>query len=313
MSRIIVIGSLNVDLVVRVPEHPRLGETIHGDDMAIYPGGKGANQAVAAGLLGASVSMVGRVGDDHFGSTLIAGLEHAGVESSRVIRDPIASTGTAIISVDALGENRIIISSGANNHVEPSDIDAALAELEIPDFVLLQLEIPMKTVVYAASSYHKRGAMVLLNPAPAQTLPKELLKYTDLLVPNETELSLLVGHPVDGPDACVSAARMLLRAGLPPILVTLGGDGAALVRKETTTFSPAYKVPVVDTTAAGDAFLGGLAAALAKGRSLVDALPYACAAGSLACTKMGAQPSLPNQDEVDALLNGHVHWDSTRY
>jgi ribokinase len=300
MSAILVIGSLNADLVVRAPRFPAPGETISGEDLTIIPGGKGANQAVAAARQGTSVAMVGRVGSDSFGPTLTKNLQQNNVDISHIITDP-ASTGTAIIVVDAYGQNSIVLSPGANGKVTPADVDAV--SFQDADMLLLQLEIPLETVIHAASVARQNGLRVILNPAPAQQLSDSLLADVDILVPNESELQLLTSMPVTDADSAKTAAKTLLAKGVKTVIVTLGANGALLVTGEQTARIPAFNVDVVDTTAAGDAFIGGLAAASLKGKSLEEAVRYGNASGALAATKFGAQPSLPMAKEVEKLLN----------
>lgn len=299
MSDILVIGSLNADLVVRAPRFPAPGETISGEDLAIIPGGKGANQAVAAARQGASVDMVGRVGNDSFGPTLIQNLQKNNVDTAHVKTDSSAS-GTAIIVVDASGQNSIVLSPGANGKVTPADV--ASVSFQDVYMLLLQLEIPLKSVIRAASLARQNGLRVILNPAPARQLPDSLLADVDILVPNESELQLLTDIPVTGTASAETAAQVLLEKGVKTVIVTLGKKGALLVTPEQTQHVPAFEVSVVDTTAAGDAFIGGLAAALLKGRSLEEAVRYGNASGALAATKFGAQPSLPTRDEVEKLM-----------
>jgi ribokinase len=300
MPEILVIGSLNADLVVRAPRFPAPGETISGEDLAIIPGGKGANQAVAAARQGATVAMAGRVGDDSFGPALIRNLRDNQVDTSCVQSDSSA-TGTAIIVVDANGQNSIVLSPGANGKVTPADVDAV--SFQGADMLLLQLEIPLETVVHAASVARQNGLRVILNPAPARQLPDSLLADVDILVPNESELQLLSGQPVSDVATSKSAARALLAKGVKTVIVTLGSQGALIVTNELVRHVPAFKVEVIDTTAAGDAFIGGLAAALVKGKPLEEAVRYGNASGALAATKFGAQPSLPSAKEVNRLMS----------
>jgi len=300
MANIIVIGSLNADLVVRAPRFPAPGETISGEDLAIIPGGKGANQAVAAARLGASVAMLGRVGDDSFGPTLTQNLRQNNVDTKHVLTDP-AATGTAIIVVDSNGQNSIVLSPGANGQVTPQDINSI--SFQTVDMLLLQFEIPLETVIHAASRARQNGLRVILNPAPAHPIPDSLLADVDILVPNESELELLTGMPVMNADSAERAARRLLAKGVQTVIVTLGSNGALLVTEENTIHIPAFKIDAVDTTAAGDAFIGGLATALQKGQTLEAAVRYGNACGALAATKYGAQPSLPSAEEVDKIIN----------
>lgn len=302
MSRIIVVGSLNTDLVVRTPRFPQPGETIAGEDLAIVHGGKGANQAVATARLGGHVAMVGRVGADVFGRRLIRSLDQQRVDTSYVREDEGSATGTAVIVVDAEGENSIILSPGANRRVEPADVEAAEPLFGRAEMLVMQLEIPLPTVEFAARLARQHGLAVILNPAPAQVLSDRLLSCVDLLVPNETELQLLVGREIDGVDSQVRAGRELLSKGPSGVIVTLGAEGALVVTAEGASHGPGRSVDVVDTTGAGDAFVGALAVRLTAGRPLAEAVEYANCAGALAVTRFGAQPSLPPAEEVEALF-----------
>ncbi|HSL46118.1 MAG TPA: ribokinase [Anaerolineales bacterium] len=300
MPNILVVGSLNADLVVRSPRFPKPGETISGEDLQIIPGGKGANQAVASARQGASVAMVGRVGNDSFGPDLINNLKENNVDTSHVQTDPDSATGTAIIVVDANGQNSIVLSPGGNGRVKPSDLDnVAFSDYKL---LLLQLEIPAETVLSAARRARERGVRVLLNPAPAGPLPDELLSLPDFILPNESELSLLTDQPVNDIASAEKAAKTLLERGIQNVIVTLGANGALIVNQQTTKHIPPFKADVVDTTAAGDAFIGGFASALLENKSLEEAVRYGCACGALATTKFGAQPSLPTRVEVEKFI-----------
>jgi ribokinase len=313
---VLVIGSLNADLVVRAPYFPQPGETISGDDLHIIPGGKGANQAVAAARQRASVAMLGRVGKDSFGPFLLSSLESDQVDITNVHNDDSA-TGTAIIVVDANGQNSIVLSAGANGKVTPADINniSFLAHPPVgkPSLILLQLEIPIPTVLYAAQYAKQNGIRVILNPAPAKSLPDELIALIDFIVPNETELSLLTGIEVKDIPSAEQAAKALLNRGAKNVIVTLGEKGALVVSSSQVIHVDTYKVKVVDTTAAGDAFIGGFASKLLEFDSLLSdvqeqavalqkAVRYGCACGALTTTKFGAQPSLPIKEEVDYFL-----------
>lgn len=299
MPDILVVGSLNVDLVVRTARFPQPGETISGEDLQVIPGGKGANQAVAAARHGVQVSMLGRAGMDNFGDFLLNNLRENHVNSKFVQRDD-ASTGTATIIVDASGQNSIVLSAGANGKVSSADVD----HVSFGDFklLLLQLEIPLPTVFSAAQRAHEGGLGVILNPAPAQLLPDELISLVDYLIPNETELSLLTGIDVHDVASVERAAKLLLARGVKHIIVTLGEKGALIVTDMQAIHVDSFPVNVVDTTAAGDAFIGGFAYSLLQNRSLENSVRYACACGALAATKFGAQPSLPTKEETELFM-----------
>jgi ribokinase len=306
MLDILVIGSLNADLVVRAPHFPQPGETIGGDDLQIIPGGKGANQAVAAARQGASVAMLGRVGKDGFGDLLLDNLGKNNVDTSKIERDD-AATGTAIIVVDENGQNSIVLSAGANGKVSPADVDRASSLAQPPagnpSLILLQLEIPTPTVLHAAQYARKNNIRVILNPAPAQPLPDELISLIDFIIPNETELSLLTGIEVKDISSAGQAAKILLNRGARNVIVTLGEKGALVVSGAQVKQVDTYKVDIVDTTAAGDAFIGGFASALLRGVEIEEAVKYANACGALAVTKFGAQPSLPTKEEVERFMS----------
>ncbi|HRE99278.1 MAG TPA: ribokinase [Pirellulaceae bacterium] len=308
--RVVVVGSINMDLVVRLERLPAPGQTVFGRELSEIPGGKGANQAVAAARMGAVTSMVGRVGDDAYGVSLCAALSAAGVDVSQVTTTP-GSSGLALIGVDDVGENSIVILPGANGAVGPEDVAAADRTIAAADVMLLQLEIPLAAVRAAIAAAKRHGVRVLLDPAPA--IPDLHLDWTgiDRLCPNETELALLLGRdPSDliasgelGSRDLLSAGAVGLAArGVGRVVVTLGAAGAMSVGADGTAIEvPAFPVDVVDSTAAGDAFRGALAVALAEGRSEAESLRLAAAAGALAASSLGAQPSLPTRAAVDRL------------
>jgi len=301
-AHVTVVGSLNMDLVARAPRIPRPGETIIGGEFRNVPGGKGANQAIAAARLGATVSMVGRVGRDTFAGPLLDNLDADGIDHTFVVQDPEAATGVALIVVDDGGENSIVVASGANMRLSPADVSAAEAAIAGADALLLQLEIPLETVIRAAEIARARGVKIILNPAPARSLPAELLSLVDVLIPNESETALLTGLPVGDQAEAKTAAAALQDSGVGTVILTLGERGAMLATEGKTELFPAFDVTPVDTTAAGDAFVGGFAVALAEGRTLSEAVRWGNGAGGLAATKLGAQPSLPTRWDLERLL-----------
>jgi len=301
-AHLTVVGSLNMDLVARAPRIPRPGETIIGGEFRNVPGGKGANQAIAAARLGATVSMVGRVGRDTFAGPLLDNLDADGIDHTFVVQDPEAATGVALIVVDDGGENSIVVASGANMRLSPADVDGAEAAIAGADALLLQLEIPLETVIRAAKIARARAVKIILNPAPARSLPAELLSLVDVLIPNESETALLTGLPVGDQAEAKTAAAALQDSGVGTVILTLGERGAMLATEGKTELFPAFDVTPVDTTAAGDAFVGGFAVALAEGRTLSEAVRWGNGAGGLAATKLGAQPSLPARRDLERLL-----------
>lgn len=295
---LVVVGSLNMDLVVRAPRHPRPGETLIGSQFQTFPGGKGANQAVAAARLGARVRMIGRVGQDAFGDALLQTAREDGVDTTFIRRDPHAATGVALITLDEAGQNTIVVASGANMQVSAQDIEQAAAAFEGVSLLLMQLECPLEAVEAAAELAQKRGIPVVLNPAPARPLPQSLLARVDYLLPNQHELQLLADGETDYP----TAAARLIQIGVRNLVVTLGEEGALLVTPQTQEKLPAFQVPVVDTVAAGDAFAAAFCVALAEGKSLHEAVLWGNAAGAIAVTRPGAQPSMPNREELIQFL-----------
>jgi ribokinase len=300
MADIIVVGSLNMDLVIKTERMPRPGETIPGHSFQTIPGGKGANQAVAAARLGAQVAMVGRVGDDDFGPALTENLVGHGVEASHVGIDGEAATGIALIIVDQNGENSIVVAGGANLRVSPRDLDGLDGLLPQAKLLLLQFEVPLETSRRAMEIAARHNLKVILNPAPARAVSPQLLAQADYVVPNETEASLLTGIEVTDLASAEKAARKLLSCGVPVVIVTLGEKGALVVTGDQAFHVPARQIDAVDTTAAGDAFIGGLAVALTQDLPLKEAVRYATYTGTLAATRFGAQTSLPSAREVQS-------------
>lgn len=303
MGRIVVVGSLNMDLVVRADRMPVPGETIRGHGFHAIPGGKGANQAAAIALLGGEVAMIGHVGDDTFGPQLVGNLQAKGVDTRYVSALTGVATGTALIIVDGQGENSIVIAAGANALVSPQDIDDCDDLLRQAEYLVLQCEIPLETVSYAVQKASRYGLRAVLNPAPACDLPRELLRGVHYLVPNESEAEYLSGQKVSDVATARRAAQRLHAQGVPVVIVTLGSQGALVLADDETFQVPAPRVQVVDTTAAGDAFVGGLVVSLSRGLSLREAVRYAVCAGAVAVTRFGAQTSLPTHAEVQSLCD----------
>lgn len=301
VARVVVVGSANLDVVVPVPRHPTRGETVLGGDHRMMPGGKGANQAVAAARLDADVIFVGRLGDDAAGDTLGRSLADAGVDITLVRRVDRTPSGLALITVDPSGDNAIVVSPGANHALTPAaltgDAEGAIANASV---LLLQLEIPTETVLAAATMAQ---GIVVLDPAPApDELPPELLEAVDVLVPNETELAVLAGlaEPPASPEAAATAARTL---GVRTVVVTLGARGALIVDGADVQIVTAPEVAAVDTTGAGDAFRAALAVALLGGDELADAVRFATRVGAATVLAHGAQPSLPTRADIDVRLS----------
>ena len=298
---VVVFGSINMDLVVRTPRLPTPGETLTGHTFFTAPGGKGANQAVACARLGAPTRMVGRVGDDLFGEQLRASLRSFGVQDDGVLTTP-GPSGVALIAVDDTAENTIVIVPGANGAVSIADIPRLERALDGARALLLQLEVPIETVVAAARAAHTRGVTVILDPAPALPLPDELYALADIITPNEHEAATLTGIAVRDDQGAIAAARALIARGARRVAIKLGARGALTADTEGEQFWSSFTVTPVDTVAAGDAFNGGLAVALSEGRSFDEAIRWGLAAGALSVTRHGAQPSMPERNEVLTLL-----------
>lgn len=297
-SKITVIGSSNTDMVVMTSHFPAPGETILGGEFLMNAGGKGANQAVAAARLGGSVSFVGKVGNDIFGDKAVDNIEKEGIDVSAVTRDEKAPSGVAQIIVDSKGENCIVVAPGANMNLHRPDVDHALEKIINTDILLMQLEVPIDTILYAAKKAHQAGVKVILNPAPAAPLPNELYEYLYMITPNESETELLTGIKVTDEASALEAATVFKESGIESIIITMGSKGAYVFSDEWKGTVPAFKVKPVDTTAAGDCFNGALAVALAKGAALTEAVTFANHAASIAVTRAGAQASLPFIEEV---------------
>lgn len=295
---ITVIGSLNIDFVVNVDFLPKVGETIKGGELSIITGGKGANQAVACALHGNSVSMIGKVGNDFYGKLIKNNLKSKGINTSGIKIERSTPTGTAMIMVDKNGDNCIVISSGANGKVSSDDIRKNEKLIAKSKLVLLQLEIPINSVVYAIEISNFYGVPVFLNPAPAEKLPIEIYKKIDILIPNVSEAALLTNIDIVDNKTASEAAYALLEFGARNVIITLGKNGALLVNEKEYVISPSVQVDVIDTTGAGDAFIGGFASAYIRGEKLAEALEYANYSGAFAVTKKGAQGLIQSEEEV---------------
>lgn len=287
-----------MDLVATGERIPVVGETVLGETFKQVPGGKGANQAASMGRLQGDVAMIGKVGEDAFGEALIQALAEARVETKAITKAP-TSTGIALITVQADGDNAIVVVPGANAELRPADIDAAKAVIEESEIVITQLETPVDTVTYALKLAKEQGKLTILNPAPAMPLADELIQNVDYLTPNETELAILSGMPTETDEELEAAAKAMMNKGVKVLIVTLGSKGCLVIDKNGTRQFPAFKVKAVDTTAAGDSFNGGVAVALAEGKSLEEAIGFATKVGALTVQKAGAQSSLPTREEVD--------------
>ncbi|MER3501631.1 MAG: hypothetical protein IMHGJWDQ_001493 [Candidatus Fervidibacter sp.] len=302
--KVIVVGSANMDIVAFAPKLPAPGETVLGTRFEMACGGKGANQAVACARLGAETWFIGRVGRDSFGDLLLQSFRETGVRTDFVRRDEEESSGVALIFVEETGQNEIVVVQGANGRVQPEDIDAASPIWEGAKALLVQLEIPLHTVGYAIGEASRRGLLVVLNPAPAprQPLPEEWFGLVDVWTPNEREIEGLTGIAVTDGESAERAAKALLERGAKAVVLTLGAQGALLATPEFIRPFPAFQVAAVDATAAGDAFAAALTVRLAEGANWEEAVIFANAAGALACTKVGAQPSMPSRLKVETLL-----------
>lgn len=302
---ILVVGSANTDMIVGVPHLPLPGETVLGGTFAQNGGGKGANQAVAAARAGGRVAFVARQGMDAFASVQIAQWTRDGLGLDHLVADSETPSGVALIFVDPRGENCIAVAPGANDRLSPEDVDAAGVAFRTARYLLLQLEVPLPTVIHAARRARAEGVRVILNPAPARALPEDLLRNVSILTPNRTEAAALAGFPVTDPGALLRAAHVLLDQGPEAVLITLGGEGVLVATRETRFQVPAFPVTPVDTVAAGDVFNGALASGLAEGQELPDAVRFASAAAALSVTRRGAQASAPHRAEIQAFLAAH--------
>jgi ribokinase len=301
-ANVLVVGSSNTDMIIRLDRIPRPGETVLGGEFATAAGGKGANQAVAAARAGGHVTLVARVGRDPLGDQAIAAFIEDGIDVEHVVRDAAAASGVALIFVAKDGENSIAVASGANGCLAPTDVQRAAASCAGADVMVVQLETPLATVRKAAELAAASGVRVILNPAPARPLPPALLRRVSVLTPNESEAELLSGVRVAGDASAARAAAALRARGAQTVVITLGARGAFVASPEGGGLVPGFKVKAVDTTAAGDVFNGALAVSLAEGKALADAVRFANAAAALSVTRRGAQPSAPVRREIDRFL-----------
>lgn len=301
MKKILVIGSLNMDTVIETPYMPQSGETLAGKSITLVPGGKGANQAYTVGKLGGDVSMIGAVADDSIGTALKANLESVGVNTSGISTLPGATTGQAFITVDDTGANSIILIAGTNGLVSREMIDQHRNLIQACDIVMMQLEIDWNVVAYAKDLAVSMGKTVIIDPAPALPgLPDSFWQGVDYIKPNETELEILTGRPLSCQADLEAAAGEMFSKGVRNVMVSLGGDGCLLMNREGMHFYPAKKVHAVDTTAAGDCFMGAFALALSRGADVAEAITYGQKASAIAVTRKGAQSSIPNPEEIQS-------------
>jgi ribokinase len=298
-TSILVVGSSNTDMVIKANHLPQPGETILGGSFFMNPGGKGANQAVAAAKLNGKVNFICKLGDDIFGRQSLELFKKEGIDTSHILFDPVNPSGVALITVDKNAENCIVVASGANATLTPKDIQAAEKEIISSGIVLMQLEIPVETVEWVANYANSHDVKVILNPAPACKIPDSLFRNIAVITPNETEAEILSGTPIKDMDSALQAAAIIRAKGVATVIITLGAKGALVHTDEWTELIDAPLVEAVDTTAAGDVFNGALAVGLAEEMNMLDAVSFACQAAAISVTRMGAQNSAPYRSEVD--------------
>ncbi len=301
-KNIVVVGSSNTDMIIKVDKIPKPGETVIGGKFYKAAGGKGANQAVAASRAGGNVTFISSVGNDVFGNEAIMGFRNDEINIDFIKNDSGEASGIALIFIDGIGENSIAVASGANLKLEEADLVKAQEKISNADVLLMQLEIPIETVEAATKIACSAGVKVILNPAPAQPLRDELLKNISILTPNESEAELLTGVEIKDENDAKKAAKLLLDKGVEIVIITLGTKGALLATKEESKLILGFKVDVLDTTAAGDVFNGALAVAISENKQLNDAIKFAHAAAAISVTKIGAQPSAPKRSEIVKML-----------
>lgn len=300
-KKIVVVGSCNTDMVIKADRLPVPGETILGGTFFMNPGGKGANQAVAASRMGGKVTLISKTGNDVFGKQSVMLYAAENIKTDFIYSDAKHPSGVALITVDSQGENCIVVASGANAYLNPSDIDKANAEIEGSDLVLMQLEIPIETVEYVAEMASKKGIKVILNPAPARALSDNLLKHLYVIIPNKSEAEILSGIKVSDIESAKQAANIISAKGVDIVVITLGSQGALIKQYDEYLFVEAYKVDALDTTAAGDTFCGAFCVGLSEGRSIPEAVKLAARAAAITVTRMGAQASIPYRSELSSL------------
>ena len=304
-AQIAVLGDINQDFVIRAERMPRPGETLVGSDLRLVPGGKCANQAVTAARLGAAVTLIGRVGADVFGEALVANFEREGIDISFIERDPDEATGTAFITLAPSGENAILVCMGANGAISPEQADSAAEVIARAEMLLLQLGAPLEAVLRGMEIAHEAGTPVLFDPAPVHGDLTPMWRHVAVATPNETEAEAITGAPVTDLPQALTAAAWLRERGVRLAVITLGAQGALALDDDGARLVRGYAVEVADTTGAGDAFAGALGVRLAEGAPVEEALAFANAAGAVAASRFGAQPSLPTRAEVGALMAGH--------
>jgi ribokinase len=300
-KKIVVVGSCNTDMVIKADRLPIPGETVLGGTFFMNPGGKGANQAVAAARMGGNVTLISKTGNDVFGKQSMMLYDSENIKTDYIFSDPNNPSGVALITVDSNGENCIVVASGANANLFPADINKAYAEIENSDLVLMQLEIPIDTVEYVAEIASKRNIKVILNPAPARALSDKLLKNLYIIIPNRSEAEILSGIKVTDLEKARQAADIISAKGVNIVVVTLGSEGALIKDFDEYHFVEAVKVDAMDTTAAGDVFCGSVCVGLAEGKSILDSVKMAARAAAITVTRMGAQSSIPYRSELSSL------------
>ena len=301
-KNIVVVGSSNTDMIIKMSRIPKPGETVLGGEFSIAAGGKGANQAVSAARAGGNVVFIARIGEDMFGEQSVRGFVQDGINTENIVRDKKAPSGVALIFVDREGENSIAVASGANANLSPADIDASRDVIASASIILMQLEIPVETVKAVVEIAREHEIKVILNPAPAQPLGDDILKYISIITPNESEAELLTGIKVGDEQRTEKAANALLAKGIQTVLITLGARGVYVADSDFKGIIPGFSVQAEDTTAAGDVFNGVLAVLLAENKSLIDAVRFSNAAAALSATKLGAQTSAPYREEIEKFL-----------